>query len=152
MVDSFDFDGEGEVLDIIIQAALGLGAFVTTQYFLHKYKDALYDWAHSYMKDSPGVRRVFLRAVKLNADTCKVYKKIYNKTTYVFVQLMGLNEDTKQLEPISPHKVPDIETSTRSLTEAELVRMGFIPEKTAKGMSLINENGDVAKVHELKLK
>lgn len=148
MLDFVDIDGDGEVVEVLFTLAAGAVALAAAKYYAHKYRDTLYNWVQSRLANHPSVRRVFLRALQINYRSCEAIKTTIKGKVYILAQLVGVNS-SKHSEVLATPSLPKSESTVRDLSEDELLRMGFIPEKVAKGMGLIDKNGNIKGMHEV---
>ena len=141
-------DGEVELIEVLFSMACGAVAFIAAQFFVNKYKDALFDRVHKLLPNHPNVRRVMLSALKANHCSCEAIKLVINKTVYVLTQFVGVNA-SKQTEALTTPVPLSTDTSVRNLSDEELLKLGYIPEKVAKGMGLIDKAGNIKAMHEI---
>lgn len=155
----------GELGEYMLIAAVGLVAFVAAQIYFNQYKDAIFDLLRGSLKDYPTVKTILLTAVQKNGEAVKCY---INGTHYIATRFLGMSDsgNTTQgaveirkktrtltaeemqkeglLRDIRNGNISAGERQTLSgMTEADLLELGLIPEKVAKGKRLIDKNSKV---------
>lgn len=162
-------EGLDYALDFVLAATVGIAAFLAAQYFISQYQETIYQWIKKNLAGHPDVQRVALRAMQANHHVKKAIRVKVGETVYVLTQMLGIKKDTRTAETMTrPVVSVPTESTTRVLTaeelaryaggtfiaksgatEAELLEQGLVPEKAARGMGLIDKNGDVKGLHEI---
>lgn len=155
----------GDLGEYMLIAAVGLVAFIAAQIYFNQYKDAIFDMLRGSLKDYPTVKTVLMTAVQKNGEAVKCY---INGTHYIATRFLGMNtsgnttqgavEIRKTTRTLTAEEMQregllrDIRNGNLSagerqhlsgMTEADLLELGLIPEKVAKGKRLIDKNGKV---------
>ena len=154
---------EDFLIDFVIGAAAGVAAGIATQWFLNKYQNEIQNWVKANLAGHPAVTRVIIKAQQLSHNTKKVVKIIVGGTVYVLARMIGVRPDGTtvrltnsgigditivETHPMTPEQIARLTGGQCKIEEDEsetsLLQKGFVPEKVAVGMKIIDKNGCAA--------
>lgn len=155
----------GDLAEFLLISAVGLGAFIAAQFFINQYKDAIFEMLRGSLKEHPNVKTIVMAVVQKNEQAVSHY---INGSRYFATRFLGIptgsnttagaveirssvrklsmNEMEREglLSGIRNGHVSDAQQHTlKGLTEEELLELGLIPEKVAKGKRLIDKDGNI---------
>lgn len=161
------FDVLGDMLEYVAIGTVGIVAFAAAQFFFSKYKDTIYDMLKGSLLEYPRVKTVVIAVLKKNDDAVSFYIK---GTRYFATRFLGLSAgstntqgaialptmpraSTRRLtaEEIEQQNIIDgirkgelsqrQKNALESFSEEDLLALGLVPERVAKGKRLVDKNG-----------
>lgn len=154
---------EDLLIEVVIGAVAGVAAGIATQWFLNKYQNEIQNWVKSNLAGHPAVTRVVIKAQQLSHNTKKVVKVIVRGSVYVLARMIGVRADGTmermtdsgmsditivETRPMTPEQIAILTGGQCKLEENEsetsLLQKGFVPEKVAVGMKIVDKDGYAA--------
>lgn len=154
---------EDLLIEVVIGAVAGVAAGIATQWFLNKYQNEIQNWVKSNLAGHPAVTRVVIKAQQLSHNTKKVVKVIVRGSVYVLARMIGVRADGTmermtdsgmsditivETRPMTPEQIAILTGGQCKIEENEsetsLLQKGFVPEKVAVGMKIVDKDGYAA--------